>query len=70
MIIRFIAGFLVGLILGAGAVLLTAPQSGSELQSQAKAWVDDILNEGRKAAELRRAELEARVADLQAGLGF
>ena len=69
MIIRFIAGFSVGLIMGAGAVLLTAPQSGPELQAQAKAWLDDILNEGRKAADLRRAELEARVADLQAGLG-
>lgn len=66
---RFVAGFLVGLLLGAVVVLLTTPRSGADLQSQAKAWVDDILNEGRKAAELRRAELEARVADLQAGLG-
>lgn len=65
---RFVVGFLVGLILGAAAVLLTTPRSGSDLQSQAKAWVDDILNEGRLAAELRRAELEARVANLQAGL--
>ncbi|MCB0209854.1 MAG: YtxH domain-containing protein [Anaerolineae bacterium] len=66
---RFVAGFLTGLILGASAVLLTTPRSGADLQLQAKAWADDILNEGRKAAELRRAELEARVADLQAGLG-
>ncbi|MCB9076705.1 MAG: YtxH domain-containing protein [Anaerolineaceae bacterium] len=66
---RFVAGFLIGLVLGAVAVLLTTPRSGADLQSQAKVWVDDILNEGRKAAVQRRAELEARVADLQAGLG-
>ncbi|MCB0171791.1 MAG: YtxH domain-containing protein [Anaerolineae bacterium] len=66
---RFVAGFLIGLVLGAAVVLLTTPRSGADMQSQAKSWVDDILNEGRKAAELRRAELEARVADLQAGLG-
>ena len=66
---RFVAGFLIGLILGASGVLLTTPRSGADLQLQAKSWVDDILNEGRQAAELRRAELEARVANLQAGLG-
>ena len=29
---RFIAGFIIGMVLGAAAVLLTTPQSGSDLQ--------------------------------------
>ena len=39
------------------------------MQLQAKSWVDDILNEGLKGYQLRRAELESHLADLQAGLG-
>jgi gas vesicle protein len=64
---RFIAGFIVGMVLGAAAVLLTTPQSGSDLQQGVRERIDEILDEGRRAAASRRAELEARLTELQAG---
>ena len=65
MIIRFVFGFTIGLILGAAAVLLTAPQSGSDLQQSVRNRVDEVMAEGRRAAAQRRAELTQRLADLQ-----
>jgi len=64
---RFLMGFLIGMVLGAAAVLLTTPKSGSDIQQDVRSRFDDIVAEGRKAAALRRAELEARLADLRAG---
>lgn len=64
---RFLMGFLIGMILGAAAVLLITPKSGSDIQQDVRSRFDDIVAEGRKAAALRRAELEARLADLRAG---
>ncbi len=64
---RFMAGFLIGMVIGAAAVLLTTPQSGSDLQQGVRLRFDGLLDEGRKAAALRRAELETRLAELQAG---
>ena len=64
---RFLFGFITGLILGAAIILLTTPQSGKDLQQQVKDRVDHILAEGRQAAESRRVELENRLADLKAG---
>ncbi len=66
-VINFIAGFLGGVIIGAIIVLLTTPQSGSNFQTEVRARFDGIVAEGRKAAEARRAELEARLASLRAG---
>ena len=57
-VMNFIAGFLGGVVLGAIIVLLTAPQSGSELQAEVRSRFDNIVEEGRKAAAVRRAELE------------
>ena len=64
---RFVAGFLIGLVLGTSAVLLTTPQSGSELKSGVRARIDGIIAAGRQAAASRRAELEAELAELKAG---
>jgi gas vesicle protein len=66
-VINFIAGFLGGVVIGAIIVLLTTPQSGSELQTEVRARFDSILEEGRKAAATRRAELEDRLANLKSG---
>ena len=63
---RFMTGFFIGLILGAAAILLTAPQSGNDLQSGVRSRLEELLDEGRQAATSRRAELEARLAELQA----
>jgi gas vesicle protein len=66
-VINFIAGFLGGVVIGAAIVLLTTPQSGSDLQAGVRARFDNILAEGLRAAEARRAELEARFASLKGG---
>lgn len=63
--LNFLAGFLGGVVMGAMVVLLTTPQSGSDLQNEVRSRFDDILEEGRKAAAARRAELEARLASLR-----
>ena len=62
---RFLAGFVIGMLIGVVAVLLTTPQSGSDLQQGVRSRFENILAEGRKAAEPRRAELEARLAELK-----
>ena len=62
---RFLAGFALGLVLGAAAILLTTPQSGNMLQTDVRTRWDNALAEGRKAAKARRAELEARLASLK-----
>jgi gas vesicle protein len=63
---RFLVGFLIGMAIGAAVVLLTTPQSGSDLQQGARSRMNKILAEGRRAREMRRAELEARIAELRA----
>jgi gas vesicle protein len=62
---NFVAGFLGGMVIGAAAVLLTTPQSGSDLQADVRTRFDNILVEGRKAATERRAELEQKLAGLR-----
>jgi gas vesicle protein len=65
-IINFVAGFLSGVLLGAVAILLTTPQSGTDLQADVKNWFNNVIEEGRRAAADRRAELEDRFTDLTA----
>jgi gas vesicle protein len=67
-VMNFIAGFLGGVVLGAIAVLLITPQSGSEFQAEVRARFDRVLEEGRKAAAARRAELEERLTSLKTGV--
>jgi gas vesicle protein len=64
-VINFSLGFLIGTVVGATIVLLTTPQSGSDLQSGMRNWYEGIVAEGRRAADARRAELEARLATLK-----
>lgn len=66
-VINFLSGFLLGAGLAAIAVLLTTPQSGSALQEDVRTRIDQALDDGRKAAEAHRTELEARLASLRTG---
>ena len=66
-VMNFIAGFLGGVVLGAVAVLLTTPQSGGQLQTAVRNRFDHIVEEGRRAATDRRAELEEKLANLKSG---
>ncbi|RME42534.1 MAG: hypothetical protein D6796_14275 [Caldilineae bacterium] len=64
---NFLFGMLLGGIIGASLVLLLAPQSGEQTRQQFRSRWEEILEEGRRAFAARRAELEARMADIQAG---
>jgi gas vesicle protein len=68
-IIGFIAGAMCGAVVGAVAALLLAPASGLELRQEVRTRVNELLAEGRQAAEDRRAELEAQLAALKRPTG-
>jgi gas vesicle protein len=60
----FLAGVVIGGLIGAAIGLLVAPQTGEELREHVgdfvdskKATFDEAVNEGRAAAEQARAEM-------------
>ena len=55
--LRFMGGFLLGAMAGAGTILLFAPSSGEETRQAIRDRVQEILDESRSAAEARRLEL-------------
>jgi len=69
----FLAGVVIGGLIGAALGLLLAPQTGDEFRGQVgefvdskKAGFDEAVNEGRAAAEQARAEM---VSDFEASEG-
>jgi gas vesicle protein len=69
----FLAGVVIGGLIGAAIGLLLAPQSGEELREHVGDFVDgkkaewgEAINEGRAAAEQARAEM---VTDFDAAEG-
>ena len=61
---RFLMGFVIGLVLGAVVILLTTPQSGGELQRRVRSRYEEIMAEGRRARAERLAELQAEYTNL------
>jgi gas vesicle protein len=61
-VLRFLVGFAVGAVVAGVTVLLLTPQSGEDLQKELRARADHVVEEGRRAAAERRAELEAQFA--------
>ena len=61
-VIDFLGGFMVGAASGGVVGLLLAPQSGSDLQQRMRERAQVAIEEGRRAAADRRAELEAQFA--------
>lgn len=66
-ILAFLGGMLSGAIVGAVSVLLSTPASGDDLKQQARQRYNDMLDEGRKAGEARRAEVLAEFEALKHG---
>jgi gas vesicle protein len=60
--ISFLGGFVMGAVFGAASAALLAPQSGTELQMVIRERIDQVIQEGQRAAAERRAELEAQFA--------
>lgn len=66
-VISFLAGLLAGAIVGVAAAMLLAPYSGSELQGRIRARIQELIEEGRRAAAARRAELESQLEHFKRG---
>jgi gas vesicle protein len=59
----FLGGLLLGALVGASVALLLAPRSGADTQAALRGRVEGVIEEGRRAAAERRAELEAQFAE-------
>ena len=61
-IVDFTAGLFLGGLVGAAAALLLAPRSGAETRRLLRERIEEVMEEARRAAAERRAELEAQFA--------
>lgn len=64
-VMRTLAGLLLGAVVGVSLVLLFAPRSGSDTRRLIQERVQEILEEGRQAAERRRQELVVQLEALK-----
>ena len=60
----FAGGVLCGVVVGATVALLLTPESGDAMRAEARNRFDDAKREANLAAEKRRLELEAQLAQL------
>ena len=65
--ISFLIGVFSGAMVGAAVAILLAPSSGQELQVQMRTRVQGLIEEGRRAAAARRAELEIQLDAFKRG---
>ena len=63
----FLVGLLAGAAVGAVVALLLVPYSGSELPERVRTRVQELIEEGRRTAAARRAELEAQLEAFKRG---
>jgi gas vesicle protein len=62
-----IMGMLAGAVVGAAAAMLLAPYSGKELQGRIRTRAQELIEEGKRAAAARRAELQAQLEGFKRG---
>jgi gas vesicle protein len=53
---RFWLGFLIGTLIGAAAVIFSAPRSGSETLQGIRALIDETVEAGRRASAAHERE--------------
>jgi gas vesicle protein len=66
-VLAFLGGVLSGAIVGAVSALLLTPSSGTDLKEQARQRYNEMLDEGRKAGDTRRAEVLAEFEAMKRG---
>ncbi len=59
-VFRILAGVLLGATVAGGLVLLFTPHSGDDTRRMIEQRLEEILAEGRQAAEVRRLELQSQ----------
>lgn len=60
-------GIVAGAIVGAAAATLLAPYSGEEMQRRIRTRAQELIEEGKRAAAARRAELQAQLEEFKQG---
>ncbi|HET89385.1 MAG TPA: YtxH domain-containing protein [Chloroflexi bacterium] len=63
----FLLGVVSGAVIGAVAAILLAPYPGSELQARVRTRIQELIEEGRRAAAERRSELEVQLESFKRG---
>ncbi|TET49959.1 MAG: YtxH domain-containing protein [Anaerolineales bacterium] len=63
----FLVGIAAGAVVGAVTAMLLAPESGAELQQRIRQRAASLMEEGKRAADLRRSELETQLEAFKRG---
>ncbi len=63
--LSLVGGAILGGLVSAATVLLLTPKSGGAVRTDIRREVQSILEEGRRASEIRRTELEAQLAHMR-----
>lgn len=61
----FVQGAILGGAIGAAVGILLAPMSGEQLRQTIKDHTNYVIEEGRRAAEAKRLELEQEFAEMR-----
>ena len=63
----FVCGFLLGALVGAAIAMWLAPEAGEATRHQVQLRLDQVIEEGKRAAAERRAELESQLEQMKKG---
>jgi gas vesicle protein len=63
--LQFVEGLVLGAALSAAVVLLFVPQSGVQTRQMIRDRIQEVVDEGRQAAEERQLELTSRFERLK-----
>jgi gas vesicle protein len=63
----FLLGLLLGAVVGAAIAVMLAPEAGEDMRRQIQIRMDQVVEEGKRAAADRRAELETQLDQLKKG---
>jgi gas vesicle protein len=66
-LLDFLLGFILGALIGAAIAMLLAPEAGETTRSQIQLRIQDVVDEGKRAAADRRAELQSELEQLKQG---
>jgi gas vesicle protein len=64
----FMFGAMVGGLVGSVAILLLTPSSGVEIREKLGTRIQELIEEGKRAAASRRVELEAQLEAFKRGV--